>query len=280
MTLPPGVTVKLQRALEHFQALNAEVRDFFDAHKDTRPVHPEVDIAEEVIRLRILMPPPPLMMSGIVGDCVANLRSSLDHLVCELAQRQGNDCKQTEFPIFLKESVYRETARNGRPTRRSGLAKVSPINARAQTIIEGLQPYHRLDGSPDSHPLWLLHELSNEDKHRQLSLVVVSPQFVTFEFRLGSASIARLNIPGPIHDGAEIAHFSTLGAVAKDALQKNQTALTSAMGETSMQVYGEYGMTIAFDESGPGKGLLVDATLKDINDFIVHNVVPPLVPFL
>ena len=44
----------------------------------------------------------------------------------------------------------------------------------AQAIIEGLQPHHRQYGFFVTHPLWLLHGLSNVDKHRALHVALLA----------------------------------------------------------------------------------------------------------
>lgn len=65
------------------------------------------------------------------------------------------------------------------PTAKSGLAKMRALPEEAQTIIEGLQPYHGED--PSMHPLWVLNEYSRIDRHRTLSVMYSLSDSTDFE---------------------------------------------------------------------------------------------------
>jgi hypothetical protein len=110
----------------------------------------------------------------IIGDCVHNLRSALDHLVYQLAILNGagpDAASQTSFPIYLKPKVFNDVVNK----------KVAPfISAAALTVIESLQPYKTSE--PEHCALWKVSQLDNIDKHR---LFVVVAQ----EFRLHSWKI-------------------------------------------------------------------------------------------
>ena len=105
----------------------------------------------------------PLRFSVTAGEVLYHLRSSLDHLACDLIRPNGGCVTpQSQFPIFTFK-----------PTKRKGMARyrdqVSGIAAEPAAMIEALQPYHRgEDGS--AHFLAVLKSLSNFDKHNSLVL--------------------------------------------------------------------------------------------------------------
>ena len=66
-----------------------------------------------------------------------------------------------EFPIF----VIGKTSKQGvQSFERHGHKRIKHFPAPYQTIIVGAQPYHA-GNLRYRHPLWLLYELSNADKH-------------------------------------------------------------------------------------------------------------------
>jgi hypothetical protein len=98
---------------------------------------------------------PPADWSPLIGECLYNIRSSLDHMVWALADGKGN---KTAFPIFTDRANY---------------ARITPgqhlrnVPKDAQDFIESLQPYHHVQGAKASM-LYLLDRLTNDDKHREL----------------------------------------------------------------------------------------------------------------
>ena len=98
---------------------------------------------------------PPTEWSPLIGECLYNLRSALDHMAWALAGGRGD---KTAFPIFTDRSNY---------------ARITPgqhlryVRKDAHDFIEGLQPYHHVNGARASM-LYLLDRLTNDDKHREL----------------------------------------------------------------------------------------------------------------
>lgn len=103
-----------------------------------------------------------------LGDAVHNLRSSLDHLICQLATAAGNPaaCDRTQFPIFAVDT----------PDNRKRIERwIRHVSPAAQAEIKALQPYQRRPTDAFGDLLWLLSELDNIDKHRLL--LVARPHF-------------------------------------------------------------------------------------------------------
>jgi hypothetical protein len=103
--------------------------------------------------------PPPLRWGAIFGDCLHNLRSSLDTLMWQLVVlRGGRPSRRTQFPIFERRAAYRTHAS----------AMIEGVSRRDRGILERLQPFYHSRGGmpPGGHPLAQLVRLSNIDKHR------------------------------------------------------------------------------------------------------------------
>jgi hypothetical protein len=107
-----------------------------------------------------------LRAAAIAGDCVHNLRAALDYIVTELVRIAKADLlRQHQFPIFDDQGKFARTVG----------PDIRHLNARGPLVgitlgfdtIEQLQPYKR-GNSAREDPLFLLHSLSNADKHRQI----------------------------------------------------------------------------------------------------------------
>ena len=117
-----------------------------------------------------------------VGDVVHNLRGALDHIVWALSIGHSGpppaDLKgwrQVEFPIFCSASAYDGTpSSNGA----SGPKKLRWVNQGLHATFRELQPFHA-GKEAATHPLWLLQELANLDKHRSIPIVamLIKPAF-------------------------------------------------------------------------------------------------------
>jgi hypothetical protein len=143
------------------------------------------------LTLRVKTPAPLDDWSLIFGDCVHNLRSALDHLAWQL---DAKPAASTAFPIRLN------------PPDRWPLDCVSRMRPDAQIIIEGLQPFWETHHGrePARHPLWALHSLDIEDKHKVL---VSTASFMGGDSIIGlpmEASIDHL-IGNPFADGSPMA---------------------------------------------------------------------------
>ena len=164
-----GVRAKIDRAKKHIDEFDAA----FLSGDSPVATHVKLDSVEEKPEGRYAicsitsgdLPPD----FGIpIGDAAHNLRSSLDHLTCQLAIANGNPtaCDKTQFPIFAQDT----------PDNRKRIKRwIGACSPAAQTAIEALQPYQRRPSDPTGDLLWMLSELDNIDKHRLL--LVARPHF-------------------------------------------------------------------------------------------------------
>jgi hypothetical protein len=93
----------------------------------------------------------------ILGDCVHNLRSCLDHLIWQVTLLDGGTPDgDTQYPIASKPEAQFERMANRR---------IPGVSAKHRAMVKKTQPYHRGNSAP-VHPLSVLADLSNTDKHQ------------------------------------------------------------------------------------------------------------------
>lgn len=168
-----GVWAKMERAKEHRDALQSYIAETF-AIEENRPrlgakFDPErgrnVLYVSFVPDLRDVF----LRSSILLGDSLQALRTALDHLVYQLAVRHKGVRREREleFPIT-------ELPGEWKTARRRSLSQIRPAD---RTVIEGYQGYHRIDERLAVglyfHPLVMLRDLNDRDKHRLLNTVIV-----------------------------------------------------------------------------------------------------------
>lgn len=164
-----GARLKVIRAQEHLDAFDSESRAFLNQ----RPYRFDSEIYPGYWWIKPhLTQEPPKRLSLLVGDCLTNIKSSLDYVIWELANRYFSpavDLRQADrkiltFPILLADPDRRQghidhlrrLAKRGMPT--------SAID-----VIASVQDDVREDGP---EPLRWLYELANIDKHRYAVLTV------------------------------------------------------------------------------------------------------------
>lgn len=201
--------LKLNRAIQHLERLKGEVKRWLGEHPYFLVSKFDPQRGEHSVWIRP-EGEPPAEIGLIVGDCLHNLRSALDSLVYDLGRVwKGGElppdvAKKSEFPIYIDPDEFRKFRKR----------KIGAISPHAQADIEGLQPYNEwghfrsymallgMRSHPEAHhPLWLLQELSNIDKHRERHLTLFGPEQVLFggqgvDFELPTARDAT-SIKGP-----------------------------------------------------------------------------------
>lgn len=158
-----GVYLKLDRAKEHWEALNREIRSYLDNHAIV-----PVAACDPLQRLYIFrvgkVLPLPARWGIIVGDIVHNTRSALDHLVTQLVMANGQvPGRHHAFPVCVKTRDWQRQVEHAKPGK-SMLQGVAPA---AVSLIKSIQPFH-VGAQRDAKRSTLagLQRLSNADKHR------------------------------------------------------------------------------------------------------------------
>jgi len=159
------VLCKIFRAKEHYDSLVAEGQRQLQGYAGKLVV--EVNAAMNTFSPRfedepVLSKRLPL----IIGDCLQNVRSSLDYLVWELVL--AANCKPTKqhaFPICETPDAFKACIKGKR---------LDGLSGDAITEIEALQPY--TEGKDfRQHVFWALDELCNINKHRRILVTCVKP---------------------------------------------------------------------------------------------------------
>jgi len=153
-----GAIEKFNRSKETFDQLRAEMADFFTGSE--RPYSSTGAFDEtswEWIERFQIHRRLPLRFGVLLGDCVHNLRSSLDHTVWQTTLLDGGvPDHRTQFPIASRSEDQFE---------RMADAGIPGLSDEHRQIIKSAQPYHR-GADARTHPLSVLADLSNTDKHQ------------------------------------------------------------------------------------------------------------------
>lgn len=158
-----GVDTKLSNASRHLVDLQTLVDNVFqqDNYTVTREVK-EGPPLEYIYRVNSV-PEVPREWGARVGDILHNVRSALDHLAWQLVLDDGGSpSRHTYFPICTREF-----------TEGGGLSILTKVQLRRADLIEAVnhvQPYRWIGGDarPEDHPLKVLDQLAQHDKHRLL----------------------------------------------------------------------------------------------------------------
>ncbi len=149
-----GVWIKVERAKHHFRDLQARHERFRQDYPYEAIPYDEPDTGDLVYKAEIPNKPP-RWWGGIVGDCVHNLRSSLDLLVCEMVRAKGK--------IVTPHHGFLISTKGANAFKSGVMGKIQGVPKRAVKLIKKAKPYKGAD-----NPFWRLHNLDVADKHSLL----------------------------------------------------------------------------------------------------------------
>jgi hypothetical protein len=151
--------LKTSRALEHLEALGAELQGFYDAKPYTITRFDDTLSGRHVVRVQ--MKDVSDRTAILAGDAVHNLRCALDHAVFSLAVYATGAIPGTRIQWPVLETPNDKTLKQ----------QTSGIPVEAVAIIESLQPYHVGPGDAFKNSLLCqLHKLDIIDKHRRVAI--------------------------------------------------------------------------------------------------------------
>lgn len=260
MAVKSDFVIKFERARGHLDDLEKQLAAWANSGHHT--VKNERDPAAGPDRFKVsvisdLVPREPF--GALIGDVLHNLRGALDHLAFALAESYAGRplpddiAKESEFPIFERDDA------------RAIAKKIRGIHPDAQAVIKSLQPYHKgKDCSLDK--LWILHALSNIDKHRLLIVGTVSN--VAAGFRLSGSC-----------------NFQDLDVQVYDTMIEGETVVIRYRAipidrDKAMHVEFDPLLQIAFKTPLALNGKGVVRTLNDICDYIQVRAFGSLGKFL
>lgn len=158
------------------------------------PISAEIEVADDRLSwqvvARVKTPPPVAAWAIRVGEVAHHLRSGLNNVVYEVAsQRAGGEPtkpKAIQFPICDSPAGFEDAIKQG------FLGEATPI---LLEHVRAFQPFgvgeEFLQPGPaflNQHPLELLQDLNNSDKHKRWRVAVIVARY--FEFGPGGKSLA------------------------------------------------------------------------------------------
>lgn len=201
-----SLNTKLDRAAQLWAEL--------DSPRGGGPLYPEVTLRHEMVgnechwiveRIEALHP----MFPAVLGDCLHNYRSALDHLVSAVLVAEGLPAnRRSQWPVTLIEVDWTK-APSGR--------QLDGLPERVVGEIRRWQPFVMQAAKPDIDVLHHLSELDNTDKHRRLNVVVVKPRAVETVSTAGAAGLLDWEM-GPIDVGTVVGRHETGSGIQQVAL--------------------------------------------------------------
>lgn len=225
------IHLRMERASEHAADLKAEVASFFETepyeivHEFDPNAAPEEFPpgvkAKGIHRYRVVVRKEvPDRISILAGDILKDLRSALDYVAWQLALTQSDTPPPTTaFPIFGSEKFYlRDKARY-----------IGGIDPAIHPIFDSVQPYHAGDKATEQ-PLWVLHRMANDDKHKMPHVVGSLPQGVLVQQPPGVGVFMGAQI-GPFEDGDQVAFVGIERGADPETELKVQVSFAVAFGK-------------------------------------------------
>lgn len=225
------------RAQEHLDALEEEIASFIEREPYVVSYERKPDGSEHIFRAHI-RDPAPLTFGILVGECLQNMRSALDHLVWQLAILSGKKTPngQTAFPVCDTIDFFRSKRQR---------VKVADLAKEYRAAIEALQPF-QVGGAARDHWLWYLNELARIDRHRVLHVIGGLPDGPIFSThpvdksvdpipyqlgQLGQTVTMTLQYSATtFEDGAEVVNWA-FDPPRPDVEMKGEFAFAVALGE-------------------------------------------------
>lgn len=198
-----GCQLKLDRAYDHIETLNQAAQRFLRRYPHETVLEPNFQAPEYRAWIKV-RDTPPHELSTIIGDAVHNLRSTLDHLVYQLAVANDKSPSGTLYPAFVGDPLDPGTDKRTRDRWKSLSKLIHPDDL---AKIEVTQPY-RGRNLGNRHPLSMLNELSNRDKHREIHLsasVLMNSRFGFEAVRDVELGDTKFGHQGPFEHGTVVA---------------------------------------------------------------------------
>lgn len=183
----------LGRAEKQFDALHAEIVEFFKTNAPVLTVEPDDETGEQVVQFA-QEPVLPREWGFDLGQSMNNARIALDHLVYALAVEGGGQPERdkTAFPIFESRDEYWKI--RGRGSRKVTVRDqyLAGVRDEWRKRIDAVQPHrHSNPGRVLTDPLAVLGDVANTHKHKLLKaarVTIMTPHHVCYFTSPGIAS--------------------------------------------------------------------------------------------
>lgn len=153
--LQPQVALKIDRAM----TLAVEVAEYSQAWLRDNPPSVRETLYDWGSEFHIVSQEGPGPEIGIkLSECIHHARTVLDHMVWDLVERGGESPRYQAFPVCKSPSEF--SKKLGR--------ELLHVPASAVDLIRTVQPFSINADNPRLAHLWVLHKISNTDKHHFL----------------------------------------------------------------------------------------------------------------
>jgi hypothetical protein len=248
-----SVDAKMVRAHENIEALNREINDWFSTIKINiiLKTTPDQSLPWLVIYASDYIPP--VRLSVLVGECVHNMRSAVDNLICGLARTLKPTCKCRDlaFPLSRDLEDWNEKSEKA-------LKGIAP---EAKEIIKNLQPW---SDTVIPNPLLILNKLSNIDKHRACNFTLPHNSNAVFLIHCRNGDVLEVSADKPLY----------LGDVQTLTLPMDKKLV-----EPSARVQASGTLILSFQEESDWDEVPVIQVLQMCFDHIETKMIPKLKRF-
>jgi hypothetical protein len=193
-----AVIDRLHRAEEHFEPIKAHLLSYYRERVGlmTGEFDPDNDgsfVMEGELGV------PDMRLHTLIGELIHDLHSSLEHLAWQLVEANGGEPGEgTCFPVLKVAPTPNKKGEQSLPNIAGGVSEA------ARTFLDKAQPY-KFEERYAMHPLWVLRQLWNIDKHRH----VVARGIRSQSWFPGSAAVPRFTFTTRLEsvseDGARFA---------------------------------------------------------------------------
>lgn len=158
---------KIDRAVELLQGLDTEVLAWINTKPYSCFTYVNPEKTRATVNVREHHAPPIVRWSLAVADIIHNLRCALDHAFWAALQ--------SEFPAGIPKSAERlsfpiwDSAPNNDLRR-----NFQPIGAKLFAAVESVQPYNHPQSIYPVHPLTIIRDIDNGNKHKVLFTLMPS----------------------------------------------------------------------------------------------------------
>lgn len=256
-----GAEAKLGYAAEQLAALSSAVESWVADDTHLRLVGGFEDASSAWWSIRVAgVEELPLRWAAVAGSITNGFRSALDHavyLLCFLDSGKANN--NSGFPTCRSEADFDAKRVQG--------VTLKGLSVPSKSLVRSHQPFHADD--PSSDPLFLLGQLSNDDKHRVLQPAHLIWTRSDIRFRPVNCQIDKLEL------------VATLGTPFANGDELMRLRLAKIDGDPGVDVRGAGMGTICFRNGAPFLETLerirdrVQSILQDVDKLLPDGATLP-----
>jgi hypothetical protein len=246
-----GARLKVVRAEKHLESLKLEVGRYLDTRPYEFATEHESDTDVLTVKPAIVKVDPPLELGCIFGDCLTNLRISLDYIAWQVASK----CSATAL-VVGRDRIYFPLAKDAAAFGANGRAQLARYSVPATVIdlIESIQPYQT-----GYESLGLLTSLVNRDKHCLPLLTIATANTTSIDVAVAGKPIAQCVMHPPGSKAIVFGH-NVFSMSVRRLTPEDLPALLAAVPPTTIDAMHDIGIDIARPLSGNEIGFNVTET--------------------